>query len=180
MDMFSLKGKVAVVTGSGSGLGYATAKRFKEAGAKVAMADINEKTAQLAEELGCYFIKTDVSKEADVENLMKTASQVLGKLDIVVNNAGIICPEELLENADKKTYEALFNVNVMGVVFGIKHGQKYMNDGGITIIEWADLIKDELPEERLEIKFKIAGEEKRILTITPYGSKYEDLCEDVI
>ena len=93
MDMFSLKGKVAVVTGSGSGLGYATAKRFKEAGAKVAMADINEKTAQLAEELGCYFIKTDVSKEADVENLMKTASQVLGKLDIVVNNAGIICPE---------------------------------------------------------------------------------------
>ena len=133
MDMFSLKGKVAVVTGSGSGLGYATAKRFKEAGAKVAMADINEKTAQLAEELGCYFIKTDVSKEADVENLMKTASQVLGKLDIVVNNAGIICPEELLENADKKTYEALFNVNVMGVVFGIKYGQKYMNDGGVIL-----------------------------------------------
>lgn len=58
--------------------------------------------------------------------------------------------------------------------------EEYMNDGGITIIEWADLIKDELPEERLEIKFKIAGEEKRILTITPYGSKYEDLCEDVI
>ena len=57
---------------------------------------------------------------------------------------------------------------------------EYMNMGGITIIEWADLIKDELPEERLEIKFKIAGEEKRILTITPYGSKYEDLCEDVI
>ena len=57
---------------------------------------------------------------------------------------------------------------------------EYMNKGGVTIIEWADLIKDELPEERLEIKFKIAGEEKRILTITPYGSKYEDLCEDVI
>lgn len=57
---------------------------------------------------------------------------------------------------------------------------EYMNMGGITIIEWADLIKDELPEERLEIKFKIAGEEKRILAITPYGSKYEDLCEDVI
>ena len=52
MGMFSLKGKTAVVTGAGSGLGYATARRFKEAGAKVAMADINEKTAQLAEELG--------------------------------------------------------------------------------------------------------------------------------
>ncbi len=57
---------------------------------------------------------------------------------------------------------------------------EYMKKGGITIIEWADLIKDELPEERLEIRFKIVGEEKRVLTITPYGSKYEDLCEDVI
>ena len=58
--------------------------------------------------------------------------------------------------------------------------EEYMNKGGITIIEWADLIKDELPEERVEIRFKIAGEEKRILTITPYGSKYENLCEDVL
>ena len=66
MNMFSLNGKVAVVTGAGSGLGYATAKRFKEAGARVVMADINEKTAQLAEELGCYFIRTDVSCETDV------------------------------------------------------------------------------------------------------------------
>lgn len=133
MKMFSLEGKVAVVTGSGSGLGYATAERFKEAGARVVMADINEKTAELAEELGCSFVKTDVSKEEDVANLMKTASETYGKLDIVVNNAGIICPEELLENAEKGTYERLFNVNVMGVVFGIKYAQKYMNDGGVIL-----------------------------------------------
>lgn len=57
---------------------------------------------------------------------------------------------------------------------------EYLNKDGIVIIEWADMIKSELPEERLEIKFKIVGEEKRILTITPYGEKYEDLCEDVI
>lgn len=133
MEKFSLEGKVAVVTGAGSGLGYATAKRFKEAGAKVAMADIDEKTVLLAEELDCHFIRTDVSKEADVENLMKTASEVYGKLDIVVNNAGIICPEELLEHAKEETYEALFHVNVMGVVFGIKYGQKYMKDGGVIL-----------------------------------------------
>ena len=42
------------------------------------------------------------------------------------------------------------------------------------------MIEDELPEERLEIKFKIVDEEKRSITITPYGSKYEELCEDVL
>jgi NAD(P)-dependent dehydrogenase (short-subunit alcohol dehydrogenase family) len=71
MEFFSLKDKVAVVTGAGSGLGYATAKRFVDAGAKVVMADINDKTGELASDLGALFIRTDVSKEEQVEALMK-------------------------------------------------------------------------------------------------------------
>ena len=58
--------------------------------------------------------------------------------------------------------------------------EEYLKKDGIIIIEWADLIEKELPEERLEIRFKITGEEKRTLTIIPYGNKYEDLCEDVL
>ena len=57
---------------------------------------------------------------------------------------------------------------------------EYLKKDGVIIIEWADMIAEELPEERLEIRFKITGEEKRTITITPYGSKYEDLCEDVL
>lgn len=134
MDMFSLNNKSVVVTGAGSGLGYATARRFKEAGALVTMGDINEKTAELAKELDCFFVRTDVSKEADVENLMQSAETHYGKkLDVVINNAGVICPEEWLENADKQTYQRLFDINVMGVVFGIKHGQKHMKDGGVIL-----------------------------------------------
>ena len=134
MKMFSLEGKVAVVTGSGSGLGLATAKRFKEAGAQVAMADINEKTADTAAEMECFFVKTDVSKEYDVKALMeKTVAHFNKNIDIIVNNAGIICPEELLADADIGTYQRLFSVNVMGTVFGIKHGQKHMNDGGVIL-----------------------------------------------
>ena len=58
--------------------------------------------------------------------------------------------------------------------------EEYFNQGGITIIEWAKTIKDILPEERLEIKFKIVDENKRVLVITPYGQKYEELCEAVL
>ena len=56
----------------------------------------------------------------------------------------------------------------------------YFGKEGIVIIEWADMIKDYLPEERLEIKFSVAGENKRVLKITPYGEKYEELCEAVL
>ncbi len=58
--------------------------------------------------------------------------------------------------------------------------EEYLKKDGVIIIEWADMIESELPDERLEIKFKITGEEKRSITITPYGEKYEDLCEDVL
>lgn len=56
----------------------------------------------------------------------------------------------------------------------------YFNKGGITIIEWADIINEKLPEERLDIKFRIIDENTRLLTITPHGSAYEELCDSVL
>lgn len=56
----------------------------------------------------------------------------------------------------------------------------YFTKGGITIIEWSDIIKDSLPDERLEIKFKVIDEETRVLTLIPYGSEYEDLLSAVL
>ncbi len=58
--------------------------------------------------------------------------------------------------------------------------EEYFSKNGIVLIEWADTIKDILPEERLDIKFKILDENKRVLVITPYGKQYEDLCEAVL
>lgn len=58
--------------------------------------------------------------------------------------------------------------------------EEYFTKGGIVVIEWSNTIKDILPEERLEIKFKTLGENKRLLVITPYGKKYEELCEAVL
>lgn len=56
----------------------------------------------------------------------------------------------------------------------------YFNKGGITIIEWADIIKDQLPEEKLVIKFKVIDEDTRVLVFIPYSEKYEELCSAVL
>lgn len=56
----------------------------------------------------------------------------------------------------------------------------YFNKNGVTIIEWAEMIEDYLPEERLDITIKVVGECKRVLKIVPHGQKYEELCEAVL
>lgn len=57
---------------------------------------------------------------------------------------------------------------------------EYFEKGGICLIEWSEIINDSLPEERLEIRFKIVNENSRVLVITPYGKVYEDLCSSVL
>ncbi len=84
-----------------------------------------------------------------------------------------------------KEYEGelpLFHMDVYrldGTIDGIDI-EEYYKKNGVVIIEWADTIKEFLPKERLDIKFKIVGENKRILVITPHGEKYVDLCEGVL
>lgn len=58
--------------------------------------------------------------------------------------------------------------------------EEYFKKGGIVVIEWADMIEQYLPKERLDIKIKITGENTRVFIITPMGKKYEDLCEAVL
>lgn len=65
------------------------------------------------------------------------------------------------------------NVSNLGI-------EEYFTKRGVTIIEWADLIEDYLPEERLDIKFKVIDEETRVLLIRAYGDKYIRACEDIL
>lgn len=58
--------------------------------------------------------------------------------------------------------------------------EDYYTKGGVVVIEWADMVKDILPEERLDIKFKVIDENKRALILTPHGKQYEELCEAVL
>lgn len=71
----------------------------------------------------------------------------------------------------------VYRLDELNIDIGIRD---YYNKGGITIIEWSELIKNDLPDERLEIKFKIIDENTRVLIFNPYGKKYEELCESVL
>lgn len=130
--MFSLKDKVAVITGGSRGIGLATAKRFIKAGAKVVIANMSDST-ELAKELGCIWVKADVSKEESVKNLMEKTAKEYGKIDIVVNNAGVILPEKMIADADVNEYKKALDVNLMGVVYGMKYGQLHMKNGGAIV-----------------------------------------------
>ena len=61
--------------------------------------------------------------------------------------------------------------------FGLKD---YLNQDGVVMIEWPEMIQDQLPEERLDIRFKVIDENTRVLVFTPHGEKYEDLCQSVL
>lgn len=65
------------------------------------------------------------------------------------------------------------NVSELGI-------EEYFNKGGVTIIEWSDMIRDYLPENRLDIKIKVINEDTRQLIFTPHGQEYEDICEAVL
>ena len=130
--MFILKNKVAVITGAAAGLGKATAIRFAEAGAKVVVADIGD-GSEVAKEAGGLFVETDVSKEDQVEQLMEKTVSEFGKLDIVINNAGIGCEVGEIKDISEKDLDDGLNVNLKGVIWGIKHAVPKISDGGSIV-----------------------------------------------
>jgi len=130
--MFSLAGKVAVVTGAASGIGLATARRFAAAGARVVLADV-EDAATVAAAIGGTYVRTDVASETDVAAAMERAVTQYGRLDIVVNNAGVGGSCGFADTLTGPDFEAPFRVNLLGVVFGTKHGALRMSGGGAIL-----------------------------------------------
>ena len=130
--MFDINGKNAYVTGAAGGIGLAVAKRFRQAGANVVITDVTD-ASQVAEEIGLIFHRVDVSDEQQVAESLAQAEKQLGKLDIVVNNAGIGEVGHTLEESKQAFIERTTKVNQWGVLYGLKHAPKHMNDGGSII-----------------------------------------------
>jgi NAD(P)-dependent dehydrogenase (short-subunit alcohol dehydrogenase family) len=124
-----LKGKVAVITGSTSGIGEATARRFHEEGARVVISGRNkDKGTKLAATLGANvaFCAADVVKEEDVANLIAFAVDRFGRLDVLFNNAGDSTAGSAIEEIDSAAFRYDMDLLVGGVLFGMKHTVPHM------------------------------------------------------
>lgn len=137
--MFSLEGKIAVVTGGASGIGRATVERFARAGARLCIGDLND-ASDLAGQVGGVFVKTDVTKEEQVKALMDTAAEKYSGIDVVVNNAGggAVSEHDFMTFLSTEDFDACYRLNLLGVVYGIKHSVDHMTRGG-SILNTASL-----------------------------------------
>ncbi|ESY15644.1 SDR family oxidoreductase [Mesorhizobium sp. LNJC394B00] len=109
-----LENKVALIVGSARGIGKGIAQRFAEEGAKLVLADSEAEAGQAAaDELGAAFIRTDISQIADAEAAVALALSRHGRLDIIVQNAGIY-PWQLIENTSPDDWDRVMAVNLRG------------------------------------------------------------------
>ena len=136
-----LDGRVAIVTGGGSGLGRATVERFVEAGARVVIADIDTEAGEaLAAELGdvAAFHRTDVTDADQVQALVDGTVARFGGLHVMSNNAGVASAMTRFLHDDLSDFRRVVDINLLGVLLGSQRAARHMKDhGGGSIINTA-------------------------------------------
>ncbi len=134
--MKRLEGKIAVVTGGNSGIGLATAKRFHDEGARIAISGRNRQTLDEAVKVlgkDTLAIQADVSNLAETEQFFASVEKKLGKIDILFINAGVakFVP---LDAVSEDHYDELFDINAKGTYFTLRKALPHLNDGASIIL----------------------------------------------
>jgi NAD(P)-dependent dehydrogenase (short-subunit alcohol dehydrogenase family) len=138
-----LAGKVAVITGGGSGIGFATAHRMAAEGATIVIGDMDETSGQkAAEELEGLFVKVNVADEDQVNTLFDTAMATYGRLDIAFNNAGISPPDDdSIETTELPAWQKVQDVNLKSVYLCCRAALRHMvPQGSGSIINTASFV----------------------------------------
>ena len=137
-----LDGKVAVITGAGSGMAKASVGLFVREGARVVAVDISGAEKDTAAEIGdgVLALHCDVTNEADVEAAMQAAVEEFGRLDAVLNVAGI-AEGALLTDVTMDHYDRTMDIDLRGVLLGMKHGIRAMLEAGRggSIVNWSSI-----------------------------------------
>jgi len=143
-----LKGKVALITGAGSGIGRETALLWGAEGAAIVVVDVEDEggqqtVAQVATAGGrAVYVHADVSKAADCDQMVAVAESSFGRLDVLFNNAGIMHgKDDDAVSTDEATWDLTMNINAKGVFFGCKYGIPALRRaGGGSIINTASFV----------------------------------------
>ncbi|MGW6456577.1 SDR family NAD(P)-dependent oxidoreductase [Streptomyces sp. NPDC055078] len=123
--------KVCVVTGAASGIGSATASLLAREGGRVVLADLSDASAS-ADAVGGTFIRTDVGDATSVEHLFAEVTARHGRVDVVVNNAGVMAETEI-DRVGPEDLRRHIDVNTWGVLLGIKYGARVMPEGSAIV-----------------------------------------------
>jgi NAD(P)-dependent dehydrogenase (short-subunit alcohol dehydrogenase family) len=146
--MGRLDGKVALITGGGSGMGMVASRLFASEGAKVLLTDVADEAGEtVAKEIqgtsgeAAYF-HADVSSETDAKNMVDAAVERFGGLHVLYNNAGVMLPDDgSVHSTDASIWDTTLAINVKGVAFGCKYGVPAMiESGGGSIINVASFV----------------------------------------
>jgi 3alpha(or 20beta)-hydroxysteroid dehydrogenase len=129
-----LGGKTAFVTGGTAGIGLAVARAYTDAGAEVVIGGRRDDGKEIARNAGCRFVALDVGNELDVRRALAAAEQLVGPLDILVLNAGIAQPFVPLEVLTGDDARSVVEIDLLGVVWGLKHGAAHLRDGASVIL----------------------------------------------
>ena len=134
-----LKNKIAIVTGGGSGFGAGIVKKFIQEGAKVVVADINlENAKKVAMDTGGFAVEVDVSNSLSFKNMVDKTLEKFGKIEIMVNNAGITHLPNSMEDISEAEFDKIFAVNSKSVFFSAKYlVPKMISIGGGNILNVA-------------------------------------------
>lgn len=131
--MFNLKGKVAIITGASGGLGEAMASALSKQGAKIAIFDIKEGNSVVKKlKTKSKFYKVDMSDEENIKKAINSAKKDFGKIDILINNAGVFYPT-VIKSTTKESWEKLMSINVTGYFLMAKYCSSIMKKGSRII-----------------------------------------------
>jgi len=138
-----LRGKVAVITGAGGGIGRETARRFAEEGASVCVADVADEPGQeVASEIDGLYVHADVTEPDDVGRMYSETAERFGGVDVLFNNAGISPPDDdSILDTDLDAWQRVQDVNLKSVYLCCKHGIPHLLErGGGSIINTASFV----------------------------------------
>ena len=161
-----LAGKVAIISGAASGMGAATARMFAREGSKVVIADVLEHEGrQVASAIGAAacFEKLDVTSEEDWAAVVAAATRAFGRLDVLVNNAGVSGSAEQ-DFYSTEAWHRIMGINATGVFFGIKHAIPAMKAGGGGSIVNLSSIAGIIGSEHVHMAYNASKAAVRLMT----------------